>query len=118
MEPTTATIAAAVTVAAQTAELVVEPHKFGFLESLLASGLSWALGVSPHMAPIVAALAIVGSLRLVFKPLVTALKDIAKLTWWTSYDDDLLAGFEKSKVYTTICWVLDWLASVKLPGKK
>lgn len=91
--------------------------QLGFLEGLLASGLSWVLAFSPSMAPLVAILAAMGTMRVLFKPLMAALVGLAKMTP-TRYDDNLLENFQRSKVYTSIAWVLDFIASIKLPSKK
>lgn len=61
---------------------------------------------------------VVGSLRLVNKPLFAALKAIVEFTYWTEKDNILLAKIESSKVYKGFVFVLDWLTSIKLPKDK
>jgi len=82
----------------------------------MANFIVWLIGLSPAMAPLVGILAAMGTLRTINKIVFTALNDIAQLTP-TKYDDDLLANFEKSKVYVAFCYLLDFFASVKLPMK-
>lgn len=60
---------------------------------------------------------IMGSARVVMKPLVALVQLIVKET--PSQDDDKwLAKVMDSKTYKTVCFVLDWVVSLKLPRKK
>ena len=61
---------------------------------------------------------IVGSLRVALKPLMSGLKSIAEATYWTTKDNEFLAKLENSKIYTTIVYILDWIASIKFPTSK
>ncbi len=56
---------------------------------------------------------IVGSLRLVFKPLMTLLDVYVKATP-SKEDDNLVSEIEKKGWYKTLRFVLDWIASIKL----
>jgi len=115
MDPVTAATGA-VTLA-QVAPVVadqVQTH-FGWLESIGIDILGWFIKTHPALAPLGAVLMLMGTMRSILKPLMTGLHEIAKVTP-TQYDDNLLASFENSKAYTALCWVLDFLASVKLPA--
>ena len=57
---------------------------------------------------------VIGSLRLLFKPIMLALENYVHQTPGTS-DDDRLARFEASPVYKVIEFILDVGASIKLP---
>lgn len=59
-------------------------------------------------------LLIVGGLRVVLKPIMVAAKAYVDYTATTS-DNEKLAAIESSKLYKTISFVLDYLASIKLP---
>lgn len=61
--------------------------------------------------------AIVGALRLIVKPIVSAARAVAAMTP-SKGDDEFLASVETSRGYKIIAFVLDWLASIKLPGTK
>lgn len=60
---------------------------------------------------------VVGMLRLVMKPIMTALRAIADATP-TAKDNEILDGVEKSKAYSMLQFMIDWIASIKLPEKK
>ena len=62
--------------------------------------------------------AVIGSLRVVFKPLFSFLGAITEFTYWTKKDDELLVKVMESKVYKAIAYALDYIASIKLPKKK
>jgi hypothetical protein len=59
----------------------------------------------------------VGVLRLIFKPLFTFLRIVADATP-TAKDNEILDSVEQSKAYSYVAFILDYLASVKLPEKK
>jgi hypothetical protein len=65
------------------------------------------------LGPVVQLIAIVGTLRLVIKPLMEAFKAVVAATPSKS-DDELPSKVEASSVYKTVLFVLDWLASLKL----
>lgn len=92
----------------------VQTH-FGWLESIAIDILGWFIKTHPALAPVGAVLMLMGTARSLLKPIMTALHEIVKVTP-TQYDDNLLASWENSKGYTALCWVLDFLASVKLPA--
>lgn len=90
--------------------------QFGFMEQLGQSAIGWILLHFPWAAPFVTVFAVMGVLRLMLKPAMLFLHDIAKLTP-SQYDDNLLAQWENSKAYASLCWILDYVASIKLPPK-
>ena len=61
---------------------------------------------------------VIGFLRVIFKPIFAFAKAIAEATSWTDKDNQIIEKAEKSKVYSTISFVLDFFASIKLPEKK
>lgn len=60
---------------------------------------------------------IVGSLRVAIKPLMSAIKSFTEFTYWTTKDDEFYSKVIDSKIYMSIVFVLDWIASIKLPVK-
>lgn len=60
---------------------------------------------------------VMGSVRIVMKPVMVCLKAIAAATE-TKKDDELIEKVETSKAYVTISFIIDWFLSVKLPEKK
>lgn len=59
------------------------------------------------------AIAIVGSFRLVLKPIMTAFHTFAESTA-TTKDDELLAKVESSAAWKAFTFALDWVTSIKL----
>lgn len=64
-----------------------------------------------------AILVVVGGLRVVFKPIMTAIHAIVDATPSPS-DNAVLAKVEASPIYKGFVFVVDLLASIKLPGSK
>ena len=58
-----------------------------------------------------------GSFRLIFKPLMGVIDVVVKLTPSKS-DDNLVQEIEESKIYKSIKFIVDWIASIKLPENK
>lgn len=56
---------------------------------------------------------VIGILRAVNKPLFAFIRSYVQATE-TKKDDALLDKVEQSKVYSYVCFVLDWFASVKM----
>lgn len=83
---------------------------------LIGQFVIWLLSLSPAMAPILGVLALMGTVRAVMKLVMTFLTEVVKVTP-SHYDDELLASWQKSKTYTAVAYLLDWLASIKLPSK-
>lgn len=59
-------------------------------------------------------ISIVGTLRLAVKPVMTLIETIVLITPSES-DNALPEEIKKSKAYKTVVFVLDWVASIKLP---
>ena len=59
----------------------------------------------------------VGIFRVVFKPIVTAIKMVVAATP-TQKDDVVVAEVEASKIWKAVLWIVDYLISIKLPGQK
>jgi hypothetical protein len=57
---------------------------------------------------------LVGTLRLVLKPIMVAVESIV-LSTPTLSDDSLLAKVKANPIYKVLVFVVDWLGSVKLP---
>src|SRR5205814_2759778 len=57
---------------------------------------------------------VIGSLRILFKPVMLAIENYVKQTP-SATDDDRLAKFEAGPIYKIIAFVLDLGASIKLP---
>ena len=57
---------------------------------------------------------VIGSLRILFKPVMLAIENYVKQTPGTA-DDERLARFEAGPIYKAIAFVLDLGASIKLP---
>lgn len=66
---------------------------------------------------LVTLLAIVGTLRLVFKPLVSAAHVFVQSTPSTS-DDEALAKVEASRAFKVFAWLLNYLGSIKVGPQK
>lgn len=61
-------------------------------------------------------ISIIGSLRLIIKPIMGVIEAYVSITP-TKNDDLLPAKIKENKVYKTIVYVLDWIGSLKLPKK-
>ena len=57
---------------------------------------------------------VIGSLRILFKPVMLAIENYVKQTP-SATDDDRLAKFEAGPIYKIIAFLLDLGASIKLP---
>jgi hypothetical protein len=61
-------------------------------------------------------LAVIGGLRVIFKPIMTAIEAVVAAT--PSPKDNLVVeGIKANVLYKGFVWVLDFFASVKLPKK-
>jgi hypothetical protein len=87
-------------------ELILQGLK-GVLEVYAGSLPTWLLSI----------LLIVGSLRVVIKPLLALLYAVTSLTP-SEKDDELIKKIEEHKILKALIFVLDWFASIKLPKKK
>ena len=59
----------------------------------------------------------VGVLRAVFKPLMAVWESYVASTP-TVNDDEVLKTFKSSGLYKALAWIVDYAASIKLPGQK
>lgn len=84
------------------------------MQELIMQFIMWALAKHPAFATLIV---MMGTLRLVFKPIMTAINEVVGLTE-TKVDDEYLKKVLSSKYYKAICWLIDFLASVKLPQAK
>ena len=67
--------------------------------------------------PIVATiLAVIGGLRVIFKPIMTAIEAIVAATP-SDKDNLVVEGIKANVLYKGFVWILDFFASVKLPKK-
>ena len=73
------------------------------------------LGLADKYPLAVSIFVVIGVLRSIFKPLVAFLRLFADATP-SIKDNALLDKLEASKVYQAFAFVLDYAASVKLPG--
>lgn len=62
-------------------------------------------------------LVVVGTLRLVNKPLFSLIRSVVDSTP-TKKDNEVLDKVESSGIYKTFTYVLDWFGSVKIEPKK
>jgi len=68
----------------------------------------------PVLASIVA---VIGILRIVVKPVMSAARSIVDATP-SQKDNEFLDKLEGHKIYKAFIYVVDWFSSIKLPGKK
>lgn len=68
-------------------------------------------------APVIGLILIIGSLRVVFKPLFALAHAVASITP-DKKDDEAIKKIEEHKITKAIAFALDYVASIKLPSKK
>jgi hypothetical protein len=61
--------------------------------------------------------AVMGTARLILKPVMVALQSIVDSTQ-TPADNEWLKKLQESKFYKTLSFILDYVFSIKLPPKK
>jgi len=83
------------------------------MEDYLISLITTLAGKYPIILTVVAA---IGTLRVLLKPLMSMAKVYAASTE-NKTDDKIVESIEKSKIYTGLIYVLDWVTSVKWPKK-
>lgn len=83
---------------------------FSFLQPMLES-------LSGKYGPLLQGLTIMASLRLVFKPLMSALDGLVEIIPGDG-DNKLLDKIKCSKYYKGVVFMVDYFASIKLPKKK
>ena len=69
---------------------------------------------SPHIASL---LLVIGSFRLLAKPLFIFLADVAEKTDWNALEK-FLQFVEQSKIMRAIFFLFDYIGSIKLPESK
>ena len=85
------------------------------LADLLRPVLEIAFAYLPENA--IAILLLVGGLRVLFKPVMAALEAIVAYTP-SKKDDKLYQDLQESKAYKALRFLVDYIASIKLPQKK
>jgi len=68
-------------------------------------------------APLIGALLVIGSLRVLLKPLFALAYAITSVTPDTK-DDEAVKKIEEHKITKAVIFALDYIASIKLPKKK
>ena len=105
---------------------------FGLLISLAPSGAQDVATAAPQIALpppgvvqpyfdalsgkfgwLLTAVTIIGSLRILFKPIFAVAHNIADATT-TTKDNEILDKVEQSKVTKAVCFALDWVGSIKV----
>lgn len=76
--------------------------------------IQFLVGLVSKYPIITSIIMVVGILRAVNKPLMTFLHAVVLATP-TNKDDELLGKVEGSKIYGIVSFVLDYIASIKLP---
>lgn len=79
--------------------------------------IEYVLKYAQEYPVILAILAVLGSTRVLLKPLFAFFHAFVQQTE-TKKDDLFLESVEASKLYKGLLFVLDWLFSIKLIGKK
>ena len=87
------------------------------MEDLVNQLVSVLMGLSVKYPIVMSVVLLVGVLRAINKPLFALARAFADATK-SELDNKLIDDVEKSKIYKGVCFVLDWLGSVKLPGTK
>lgn len=83
------------------------------MEALINWIVEWVIGLTqtnPHVATL---FILIGALRSVFKPLMSAWAAYVEYTD-TKKDDEKFEEFKKSRFYAAIIWLLDFTASIKV----
>ncbi len=81
------------------------------MEEMALNFIMWVVAKNPHVAALIV---MMGTLRLVLKPIMSALKEVIDLTP-TKWDNEQFDKLINSKAYKAVSWVLDYVGSVKLP---
>lgn len=90
----------------------------GQLPALLKSLIETLAGANGGVLQVLAVIvSVVGTARLIFKPIMSAARSIVQATA-NPNDDLILDNIEKSKAYQVIEFVVDYILSIKLPPKK
>ena len=76
----------------------------------------WLVSLAQSHPWILSAVAVVGVLRVINKPLFSFLHTVVDATP-SPKDNEVLGKAESSSIYKAVCYVLDLLGSIKLPQK-
>lgn len=83
------------------------------ISTIIQQILAWAL-----QYPVIASiLMVIGTLRLIMKPLMTFLNELVIIIPGDT-DNQILSSVENSKWFKGLMYVLDWFASIKFPVKR
>lgn len=81
------------------------------MSDMILQFLMWVVAKNPQIAALIV---MMGTMRLMMKPIMTALKMIVDATPW-ELDDQWYAKIVDSKAYKAITWLLDYVGSIKMP---
>ncbi len=84
------------------------------MQDIILNFIMWIVAKNPMVASLIV---MVGTMRLVMKPIMSALQQVVDLTA-TKVDDEMLKKVLDSKWYKAISWFLDYVGSIKLPQSK
>jgi hypothetical protein len=77
---------------------------------------TWIEFLASRFPLFISIVAIIGTSRLIFKALHTFIRSVVQATP-TKKDDLMLDNAEKSKAFKFVVWLVDYIASIKLPVK-
>ncbi len=81
------------------------------MSDMILQFIMWVVAKNPQVAALIV---MMGTLRLVLKPIMSALKEVIDLTP-TKWDNEQFDKLINSKAYKAISWALDYVGSIKLP---
>jgi len=81
------------------------------MQEIATQFIMWVLSKSPLFG---SAIVMLGTFRLIFKPIMSALMQIVDVTE-TKTDNEMLQKILDSKWYKVLSWVLDYAVSLKTP---
>lgn len=87
------------------------------MDAILTTILSFFVQFAKDWPFLATLVVVMGTFRMFFKPLMTMLRAWAQVTK-SPKDDELLDKVEASQIYKAIMFIIDYIASVKLPGAK
>lgn len=96
---------------------IAEVPAGGLIEQVLGFLKPMLEAAAGKFGVIVQIVAVIGALRVVFKPVMVLVQSIVSVTP-TVKDDEFLAKFMGHWSYKLISFLLDWTASIKLPQKQ
>ncbi len=81
------------------------------MEDMILSFIFWVVSKNPTIAALIV---FMGTIRLVMKPIVSAIMQIVDMTE-TKSDNEFVQKIIESKTYKAVTWVLDYVGSIKVP---